>query len=680
MAALVQLDALLGGGVWRALAGGPGLPRGVARAAPRPGGEDEPGCDGYFHTDDSLAAFLARAPAGPRRRAKPSDAQLASRELCYATLNVSHINEAGGAGACVCSGSMLWVDPLALFGPPLGDAAPAGDRAAPQGSGVSCARLCRGRWAARRCGARGRPRGAAPAPAPPGARAARAAPPALTAQWAAFEDAFRTSGGLDVVRPPGPRDFGAAPEADWVSRGCDGRPPTRMSLVACSSPPSRPPRERMAASDVDNARSQWTAFVAATPPYPPDVFSGRGVVMTGGGPKYFIPVFVSLRMLRATGCALPAEVWFFESQLPTGEAAAQLAALGAALRSVDEIRPGASAEVFRNGERGFGYVMKAAILLFSSFREVLYLDSDNVPLTDPADLFAAPGYAATGMLLWPDYWPPSFAPDLARIAPEALPPNATVESGQMVLDKAVVWRALQLALFLNCQGSLYYNLLTNYLGKGDKETFPFAMRMLRLPYASVGDAHPVGSAGEVGPPRSAGGAPTLLSTTMVHYHPVTGRPLLFHSNLNKWGLNVPSSWATYARRWAVVTPPGWRFSAHAGEDPPLLPLPAALAAAGVARDPEREAWAALAGMRCAPWVEEYMAQQGDAPSVERAFAFFRDPYDTMRLDEHITGRYIHEEAPPPPPGAGSTDGRTPAAAVGLDAAAKSTLTMLPDLT
>jgi hypothetical protein len=84
------------------------------------------------------------------------------------------------------------------------------------------------------------------------------------------------------------------------------------------------------------------------------------------------------------------------------------------------------------------------------------------------------------MVLWPDYWKPTVAPDMYRIAPEAAPPNGTVESGQIVINKRTCWKALLLALFLNCQGSLYFNLLTNYMGVGDKETFPFAMRMLQM--------------------------------------------------------------------------------------------------------------------------------------------------------------------------------------------------------
>ena len=39
---------------------------------------------------------------------------------------------------------------------------------------------------------------------------------------------------------------------------------------------------------------------------------------------------------------------------------------------------------------------------------------------------------------------------------------------------------------------------------------------------------------------------------MVQYHPRDGGLLLFHSNLNKWTLNVPTRWAAYRRRLTEV--------------------------------------------------------------------------------------------------------------------------------
>ena len=54
-------------------------------------------------------------------------------------------------------------------------------------------------------------------------------------------------------------------------------------------------------------------------------------------------------------------------QLPSGDMRRELEAQSVTLRSVDEISAGASAGLFRNGADGFGYVMKVAVILFSSF-------------------------------------------------------------------------------------------------------------------------------------------------------------------------------------------------------------------------------------------------------------------------------------------------------------------------
>ncbi len=174
------------------------------------------------------------------------------------------------------------------------------------------------------------------------------APPegALYSLWADFEASFREAGGLDVVHPPGARGFGGRPETDWVARG-----------------------ERMAEKDVAAARTQWRSFVEGAPQYPRGTFSGRGIVTTGGGLRYMVPVWVSINMLRRAGCTLPIEVWFFDNEMPGPDAAAALRAQGVLVRNVDEIRANASRDIFKYGTHGFGYVMKAAVVLFSSFEE-----------------------------------------------------------------------------------------------------------------------------------------------------------------------------------------------------------------------------------------------------------------------------------------------------------------------
>ena len=67
--------------------------------------------------------------------------------------------------------------------------------------------------------------------------------------------------------------------------------------------------------------------------------------------------------------------------------------------------------------------------------QVIFLDSDNVAIADPAALLLSPEYEQTGSLLWPDYWASWAAPDLATILDLPSLPQGSFESGQMVFDK-----------------------------------------------------------------------------------------------------------------------------------------------------------------------------------------------------------------------------------------------------
>jgi alpha 1,2-mannosyltransferase len=85
-----------------------------------------------------------------------------------------------------------------------------------------------------------------------------------------------------------------------------------------------------------------------------------------------------------------------------------------------------------------GYFLKAVVLAVSSFKEVLFLDADNVPVADPTGLFHAEEYERTGALFWRDFWDPSWAPDapaVLNISSERMP-SYTIDSGQMLVDKS----------------------------------------------------------------------------------------------------------------------------------------------------------------------------------------------------------------------------------------------------
>ena len=52
--------------------------------------------------------------------------------------------------------------------------------------------------------------------------------------------------------------------------------------------------------------------------------------------------------------------------------------------------------------------IKSQAIITSPFREVLYLDSDNIPAIDPdhasEGLFRSEAFKHFGLMYWPDFW------------------------------------------------------------------------------------------------------------------------------------------------------------------------------------------------------------------------------------------------------------------------------------
>lgn len=207
----------------------------------------------------------------------------------------------------------------------------------------------------------------------------------------------------------------------------------------------------------------------------PFVAGSRGIATTAGG--VYLPVaVVSIQMLRETGCTLPVEVFLasddeWDSQI------------------CDVLFPRMSARcvvldsIFSSGTSGKGstvgidkYQFKVMAVVFSSFEEVLFLDSDCFPTTDPTDLFSWGPFKQTGMVRWPDFWFPSESPhffDIAGIATPRIQDRGSTESGELMYHKPRHTDSLLLALYYNFHGPNYYYPLQaqGNAGEGDKETF-----------------------------------------------------------------------------------------------------------------------------------------------------------------------------------------------------------------
>ena len=236
-------------------------------------------------------------------------------------------------------------------------------------------------------------------------------------------------------------------------------------------------------------------------------FTGRGIVICGGGRKYFPCAWVCIQMLRRLGCQLPVQIWHLGPKEMEGEMKILLAALGVECVDALEVRKQRPARILN------GWELKSYAILHSSFQEVLLLDADNVPVVNPEFLFETPEFKAAGAIFWPDYRRLGPERSIWKICGVDYRSEPEVESGQILVSKERCWRELCLTLWMNEHSDFFYKHI-----HGDKDTFHLAWRKLRRAYAMPAHAiHP-------------------LRHTMCQ-HDFQGRRIFQHRNLAKWTLS-----------------------------------------------------------------------------------------------------------------------------------------------
>ena len=218
----------------------------------------------------------------------------------------------------------------------------------------------------------------------------------------------------------------------------------------------------------------------------------RGLVTTAGGA--YLPVFVvSLRMLRRTGTDLPMEVFLADKEeyeeYICDEVFPGLNAKCVVLSDILEAVPHTLAITH--------YQYKVFAMTFSSFEDVLFLDSDAFPLHDPGELFTSEPYTNHGLVSWPDFWASSASPLYYKISSQAIPSMSvrqSTESGELLLNKKTHAKSLLLATYYNYYNDQYYPLFSQGApGEGDKETFLAAASALNETfYATSEKVKPIG--------------------------------------------------------------------------------------------------------------------------------------------------------------------------------------------
>lgn len=219
------------------------------------------------------------------------------------------------------------------------------------------------------------------------------------------------------------------------------------------------------------ARTAAEAFLAKMPACPKS-YTGRGIVVCGGGLRSFPGVWVCVNMLRQMGCTLPVQIWYRgrkELDPRMESLTATLNVVWVDAEKVREVHP---------ARRLDGSELKAFALLHSPFREVMLLDPDTAPAANPEPLFDSGPFERFGALLWPDLKQP--APNKALRTIFGLPHDCQLPatSGQTLVDKKRCWPALMLAWWYNDHSDFYYEYTA-----GDKPIFPLAFLKLRLRFA-----------------------------------------------------------------------------------------------------------------------------------------------------------------------------------------------------
>jgi ADP-heptose:LPS heptosyltransferase len=248
-------------------------------------------------------------------------------------------------------------------------------------------------------------------------------------------------------------------------------------------------------------------FIKTIPTYP-DCYDGRGIVICGGGVRYFTNAWVCVKVLRRLGCTLPIQLWYLGPSEMDSRMKTLVAPLGVQCADAIRVRKKFPARRLR------GWELKSYAMLHSPYREVLLLDADNVPVVNPEFLFTTPEFRATGALFWPDFLRGKDKKAIAiwRSFGLQMPKELEFETGQILLDKERCWRALCLSQWINENSDFFYEHLY-----GDKETFHLAFRKLKTPYSLI--------------PK-----PIQPLDGVMCQHDFFGRRIFQHRNMAKWDL------------------------------------------------------------------------------------------------------------------------------------------------
>jgi alpha 1,2-mannosyltransferase len=206
-------------------------------------------------------------------------------------------------------------------------------------------------------------------------------------------------------------------------------------------------------------------------------FAGKGIVIVAGNYNTVMRLKVVLRRLAKLRSKLPVEIHYWDDEMSEATLK-ELAGMYQPMSFNDLSNP--ETNIIRvKKDRMANFQLKSAALINTKFPEPLLLDSDNIPVLDPAVLYESRVYREYHTIFWPDIarsWPQN--PAWALTNTPCRMDEYEQESGQLIVDKRRYWYHLQLAAWLNNEQGEYWNAFL----LGDKDMFRFAWHALKTDF------------------------------------------------------------------------------------------------------------------------------------------------------------------------------------------------------
>lgn len=245
----------------------------------------------------------------------------------------------------------------------------------------------------------------------------------------------------------------------------------------------------------------------------PNYSIDKGIVIGAGGAKFFGCAFNCAYILRKLGCSLPIEFWYLgdhemDNKMKTLCDIYNISYVNAEKFCIDNnIKP----RILN------GWELKPFSTLHSKFKQVLYLDADNIPVKNPEYLFEYESYKKLGAIFWPDIPPGKRKEWLPPVVWENIGLHyrneVDFETGQFLINKEKCYKELCITMWMNEHSDWFYKFVY-----GDKSTFHLAWRKCDSDY--------------VIPPRVAGWRhPCLLQydldNQLIFQHACRGKEMIF---------------------------------------------------------------------------------------------------------------------------------------------------------